>query len=369
MQKTETTKNYQIFIINKDIEYISYMREIIRLSEKELKNMIAESVRRILNENNNFYQKNILMQKSIDNGAPDEVWESFLAEKNTFYGAIAKLAQQNNHRYTDVLTDLQNKILNYANEGRFGNNQDVINTVNQFCMLLAYLNGAFESAVNRLRNQNLKENVLDYVRGVGYKDANRFGVQQKVGNDRTGEWMRQLQGELQQLLQWNYLHGPKTIKATNAFIEFLEVEKRGMNIGASLNKLKTALVGIAMLGNVLNAYAPNISHQNTNYNPNPTQTTQTQQQMKPQTIQFNVNSAELTQQTMSVLQQMGQNGGSFNIVVHQSQNSSGKDASYEGQLVQQRAQNIKNALGQNVRVNVTRGNNTQTPYVEVIPGN
>ena len=335
------------------------------------------SFRNIVNtllRESDYYKKDILMQRSMENGGPDEIWENFLAEKNTFYGAIARLAKQNNHRYTDILRDLQNRVIEYTKEGRFGTNQDVVGTINKFCKLLAYINGAYEAAVNQLRNEmqiepqpqeEISEGVFDYVRNARYKDVNRYGVRQKIGDDRTGEWMRQLQGELRQLLEWNYLHGAQTVEATKAFIEFLEVEKRGLNIAVPLNKMKMALVGVALLGNVLNVYAPNV--QRSNFNPGQT-TTQTQNQMSPQNIQFDVNSAELNQQSIEALQQMGQNGGSFDIVIHQSQNSSGVDSSYETQLMQQRAQNIKNALGQNVRVTVTRGNNTPTPYVEVMPG-
>lgn|GEM_PF-4566358 len=345
------------------------MRKPIRLTESDLRHIITESVINILKENNNFYQKDIIMQKSMENGGPDKVWESFLSKKNSYYGKIAKLAQENNHSYTDVLKDLQNRIINFNKEGRFGKNQTVIQTVNDFCSLLAYLNGAYEAAVSRLRNRNgnaISEGIFN---GFTYKQQNKYGVQQKVGNDKTGEWMKQLQGELNQLLQWNYLHGPKTVEATKAFIEFLEVEKRGINIPTiPLKKLRNALIGVALLGNVLNVYAPNVQ-QNFNNNFNQQQKTQQVQQMQKQNIQFNVNSSKITQQTLSVLQQMGQNGGTFQIIIHQSQNRSGRDASYEGQLVQQRANVIKNALGQKCKTVVTRGNNANTPYVEVIPGN
>jgi hypothetical protein len=70
-----------------------------------------------------------------------------------------------------------------------------------------------------------------------------------------------------------------------------------------------------------------------------------------------------------MLQQMGQNGGPFQIVVHESQNSSGMDASYEGQLSQMRADAIRQALGPNAQVSFVRGTNSITPYAEVIPGN
>jgi hypothetical protein len=344
------------------------MKRIIRLTEGDLHRIVKESVRNIILEYE-LTQNDEYMQRSMNNGGPDKIWEEFLAKKNTYYGAIAKMAAQNNHNYTDVLRDLQNKIQDYIEEGRFGNNRQVLKTIGKFCSLLAYLNGAYESAISRLRNRGVSESLLrewNPFAGLTYKDYNKYGVKQKIGDDKRGQWMRDLQNELRQLLDWNYLHGPKTVEATEAFIEFLEVEKRGLGDWTPLRRMTIALGTLAMLTNVLNVYAPGVQD-NPQVKPEIQHVKQVQQQA--QKIPFEVDSADLSQDMIQMLQQMGQNGGPFQIVVHESQNSSGMDASYEGQLSQMRADAIRQALGPNAQVSFVRGTNSITPYAEVIPGN
>jgi hypothetical protein len=101
--------------------------------------------------------------------------------------------------------------------------------------------------------------------------------------------------------------------------------------------------------------------------PSPTQNTQTEimtQQTQNITVGFQVNSAELSQQDIQKIQNMKGYEGDITIIVHESQNSSGKDASYENQLVQKRGNAVMQALGR--QANVQRGNNAQQPYVEIV---
>lgn len=349
------------------------MKTIIRLTESDLHRLVKESVRNIIMEYKATQYDN-LMQRSMDNGAPEQVWDEYLAQQDTYYGMIAKTAMQNGHRYTDILRDLQNKIGNYQKEGRFGTDRQVIDTIGKFCSLLAYLNGAYESAIKKLRNNGVSESLLrewNPFAGITYKDTNKYGVKQKIGDDRRGQWMKNLQAELRQMLKWNYLHGPKTVEATEAFIEFLEVEKRGLMAFGPLKKMAISLAGVVLLGNVLNVYAPGTQNnpvvQPQQQQPQVQQVQQQQQQ--GDTIYFQVNSAELTPGAIQKLQKLAQGGGTFEVIVHESQNSSGVDARNENSLIQARI----DAIGQYVNVSTaTRGTNNQLgqlPSVEINPVN
>lgn len=78
-------------------------KQVIRLKESDLHRMIKESVKQVLKESAYPRQQRrqlkeyTTMQGSIDNGFnfPPEA-EQYLAKRNTFFGNIAKLAQQNN---------------------------------------------------------------------------------------------------------------------------------------------------------------------------------------------------------------------------------------------------------------------------------
>jgi hypothetical protein len=346
------------------------MKQIIRLTESDLHKIIKESVKNVIMEYEMTPYDN-LMQRSINNGGQDKVWEEYLSKKDTYYGAIAKIAMQNNHSYTDIIRDLQNKITEYNRQGRFGYNGQVLDIIGRFCSLLAYLNGAYEAAISRMRNGGVSESLLrewNPFAGMTYKDTNRYGVRQKIGDDKRGQWMKDLQSELKQMLEWKYLHGPKTVEATKAFIEFLEVEKRGLMDFVPLKKMAIALAGVAMLGGILNGQEPNDQTNSNMLSQNPPIQQVQQVQQQAQKIHFQVNSTELSQDAIQMLQQMGQNGGTFQIIVHESQNTSGMDSPHENELAQMRADTIKQALGSNVKVSFTRGTNSTTPYAEVIPG-
>ena len=61
--------------------------------------------------------------------------------------------------------------------------------------------------------------------------------------------------------------------------------------------------------------------------------------------------------------------GNYKIIVHETQNSSGQDASYEGQLVQQRGQAVQQILNGNGSQSViTRGDNVvgSSAFVEIV---
>jgi hypothetical protein len=367
-------------------------KKLVRLTESDLHNIIRSSVNKILFEspykpNANkpkTYKQQVnhsgLMQKAVNNGGVSNEMNEYLSNSKSYYAAIAKLAMENNITYTDTLSDLQNKITYYLNYGYFGNNSEVTNTIKLFTELLSYLHGAYESAAKQVYANRVNEGVSDWFRGLAdnfrYKDTNRFGIHQKIddrsGNQyavrqKNGQWMTDLQNELRQLLQWKFLHGKKTVNATEAFIKFLEVEKRGFGdftlAWKNLRVMYISLIGLTLLlssdeGNN-NAMQPN------QFGSQPT-TQQTQQQSQSLNIGFEVNSPTINQDGLQKLQSLANVNAPITIVVHQSQNSSGKDASYEAHLYMQRAQAIMNMLGKQCKV--VRGSNSQTPYAEVVVG-
>lgn len=375
------------------------MKTIIRLTESDLHRLVKESVRRIIMEQDPYQGQNNnikytgengkdytryynLMRRSRQNGGADKLWVEYLAKKDTFMGYVAKMVLQNNHDYTDLLNDLEERIMGYMNEGRFGTNDYVLETIYKFCGLLSFINGQFEKAAKAayeeyLNSQNSQNNLGEslireaFWDGWAYKNTNKYGVRQKFGDDKKGQWMRDLQAELKQLLEWNYLHGAKTTIATEAFIQFLEVERRGILPVVPLKKMAMALAGVAALTNVLDVHAPGVQD-NPTVNPQQPQVMQVQnQQQQGETIYFQVNSAELTPGAIQKLQKLAQGGGTFEVIVHESQNSSGVDAQNEkdNSLIQARIDEI----GKYIDISTaTRGTNNQLgqlPSVEINPVN
>lgn len=359
-------------------------KKIIRLTESDLHRIVKESVKKVIREgvytpnlsNPKQYSKQIngsgRMQRAVNNGGQAQAANEYISNTNTYYGAIAKIAKENNTTYTDILNDLQDKITYYLQNGYFGEQKDVVTTIQLFTELLAYLHGAYESAVSSLYGNRVNEGLGDWFDGLGYKDTNRYGVRQKIKdkgespyavNQRNGQWMTDLQNELKQLLQWKFLHGKKTVEATKAFIEFLNVEKRGLgnfNIGRkSIRIMYISLIGLTLLLSGDGARSSNPQGQINQ----PPQTQQTAQQAQNVTINFNVNSSTVNPAEMEKIQSLANYNGPITLIVHQSQNSNGQDASYESHLALQRAQAIMNVLGK--KCNVVRGTNSQTPSVEI----
>lgn len=362
-------------------------KRIIRLTEGDLHKIIKKSVKRAIKEgvytpnldSPKQYSKQIngsgRMQRAVNNGGQAQAANEYISNTNTYYGAIAKIAKEHNTTYTDTLSDLQSKITYYLQNGYFGEQKEVTTTIQLFIELLSYLHGAYESAVSSLYGNRVNEGLGDWFNGLGYRDTNRYGVRQKIKdkgespyavNQRNGQWMTDLQNELKQLLQWKFLHGKKTVEATNAFIEFLNVEKRGLggfDIGRkSIRIMYISLIGLTLL---LSGDGGNGSTPQGQVN-QPAQTQQTAQQSQNITINFDVNSSVVSPMGMKKLQNAANFNGPITLVVHQSQNSSGQDASYESHLTLQRAQAIMNILGK--KCNVVRGSNTQNPCVEIQVG-
>ena len=363
------------------------------LTEREMRKIVTECVKRCLNELQAPKQmpqqrinKSNYMQKTVDDGGSQDWADDYLAQQNTYFGRIAKLAKENNVKYTQVIADLQQKILYYMNSGYFGKNQDVLNVVKLFTELLSYLHGRYEVAITMVkRKMGLQESIGDLFNGIRYKKENQYGVQQHVKDDsgnqyavqnqKNGQWMTDLQNELRQLQKWNFLHGPKTIEATNLLIQFLEVEKRQFfawfdrNSSDILKKLKRALIGITLittLGTSIGGGMPPAGGPGTAPGVQPPSVENVTNQQKPVNVNFQINSAEITPEFAQQLQNMPQ--GNYKIIVHETANSSGKDASYESNLVQQRGQAIQNLLkGSNVTIE--RGENVvgNMAYCEVMP--
>lgn len=352
-------------------------KHTIRLKESDLHRMIKESIIRVLNESPvpNQINHSSQMQGAVNNGTQNAWANDYLAEKNTYYGYIAKIAKENNTSYTETISNLQKKVNYYLNNGYFGNNKEVITTIQLFTELLSYMHGAYESALSRvvkgMKNeaspmQRLKDMIV-------YKNSNKYGVQQRV-NDKSGnqyavqqgngQWMNDLQSELQQLLKWNFLHGKKTVEATQLFIKFLEVEKRVLfrwfdkNQSNIINTMKQLLMGVTVLASVA-GMAGDMSNNNTNnipqQNTNNVEMTQQTQQRQSINVAFQINQSTLSPEYIKQLQSIPANSN-VTIIVHNTQNSSGKDASYENQLAQNRANEIaKHLKGANVQFK--RGSN------------
>lgn len=70
----------------------------------------------------------------------------------------------------------------------------------------------------------------------------------------------------------------------------------------------------------------------------------------------------LSQQDLATLQSLPP--GSYKVIVHQLQNPSGQDASYEQQLVNARATAVQNAIPGS-KISVERGENVQGPNAQV----
>ena len=368
------------------------MRQRVRLTESSLRRMIKESIRQVLNEGPipNQVNHSTQMQGAVNNGTQNEWANDYLAEKNTYYGYIAKIAKENNTSYTNVISNLQKKVTYYLNNGYFGNNKEVTSTIQLFTELLSYMHGAYESALSRvvkgMQNEaSPLQRLKDY---IVYPKSNSYGVQQRV-NDKSGnefaiqqgngQWMSDLQSELQQLLKWNFLHGKKTVAATELFIKFLEVEKRTMfkwfskNESKIITSMKQALIGVTMLASGLGMLGIGNTNNGNNTMQQPTNNIEmTQQAPQQQTVQqgvnvsFQINQSTLSQEDIQQLQSLPQ--GNYKIVIHNTQNSSGKDASYDGELAQQRANQIAKYLkGSQVRYSRGSNVNGSSASAEIIP--
>ena len=353
------------------------------LTESELNGFITECVRRCINElhaqrmpNQRINHSNN-MQMAVDNGGRPQGADDYLAKENTYYGKIAKLAQSNNTRYTDVISDLQQKMSYYLTAGYFGSNQEVLQTIKLFIELLAYLHASYEAAVSSVMK---KQGLNEWLDGLRYRKQNRYGVQQHVkddsgnkyavANQKNGQWMTDLQNELNQMLQWNFLHGPKTIEATKLLIEFLNVEKRAFFMwfdrrsSKILKGIKHLLIGITVLATLGPSCGPQDTPEPTpDYEPQIEMQATQQQQIQ---VQFQINSAELSPEFAEQIQNLPQ--GNYKIIVHETQNTSGKDASYESQLVQQRGQAIQNLM-QGSNVTIERGENVigNMAFCDIMP--
>lgn len=371
------------------------MSNVIKIQLEDINYLVTECVKRILSENNIQQQNPNMPQQQIPysdrmarvvNGAslPKEA-EQYIGTLNNFYGRIAKTAQENNVAYLDVLRNLQEKITYYLSAGYFGKSQIVTDTVKKFTELISFLYGLYKKEVKKQwAKRGLNEGLFDWYRNWRTDDENEFGVQQKPqdnsGNQyalqqKDGQWMVDLQQELNQLLKWSFLFGPTTIEVTKQFIQFLNVRRKtimGMIFGTNgkafmtktLKSMRNGLIGVAALAGILGGISSDTTSSMSDVGSAPNGIEMMAQQQQDVSVNFEVNSAELSQEDIQKLQQVSDYDGDITIIVHQSQNPSGKDASYEGELVQQRGEAVMKAMGR--QANVQRGDNGIKPYVEVI---
>ena len=362
------------------------MKRTIRITENELHKLVTESIKKCLNEFSvpNQINHSGKMQMAVDNGVSNSWANDYLADKNTYYGNIAKLAKSNNTEYTTEISELQKKVSYYLSNGYFGENQEVVTTIQKFIELLAYMHGLYEAALSRVAKRMNEDSWAK--RGLNYlthKDTNSYGVKQHI-NDKSGnqyavqqnngQWMVDLQNQLKQFLQWNFLHGKKTVEATQLFIKFLDVEKRGLFAWGGkqkkqiLNGMRNALIGVAALGGLLMAIggdgnANNVANQQ---NMQPTGIAMMQQKQQTMDVSFNINKYNLSQSDIQKIQSLP--AGTYKIVVHNTQNKSGKDASYENQLAQARANEIMKLM-KGSKVTFERGENVMgnMAQADIIP--
>lgn len=369
------------------------MKRTIRLTENELHDFITESVKSILCELEvpNQINRSDRMQVAVDNGNNLEWATQYLAQEKTYYGYIAKLAQSNNTSYTKEISELQKKVTYYLTQGYFGKNDEVVTTIKRFSELLSYMHGLYEAALSRVAKRKklypeslmLEDSWLQRIPGyITHKSTNKYGVNQrpndKSGNQyavqqSNGQWMVDLQNQLKQFLKWNFLHGQKTIEATEMFIEFLNVEKRGIFVWTprkkqALNAMKKALIGIAAVGAMLSFMgdgktAGNMSNQQIAPSHN---IEVVQQKQQPVNVSFAINKYQLSQEDIQQIQSLPK--GNYKIVVHNTQNKSGKDAWYENDLAQNRANAIMKHM-QGSHVTYERGENvvSNQAVVDIIP--
>lgn len=376
------------------------VRRAVRTSLKRIMSEQAYTAAAVAPENAPKQQVNRSnrMQKTVGRPNVPKELEDYLCSLDNFYGYVGRLARENNTDYLSAIKNLQSKVSYYLSMGYFGKNQDVVNTIKKFTELLSYLYGLYQKeAKKQWAKRGVNEGIFDKVRDTVhnvkdayydfvYPDQNDDGINQKVRDDSgnpyavnqmNGQWMTDLQNELKQFLEWKFLFGPKTIAATEAFIQFLNVKKRSL-MGAIFTKaskplqvMKSTLIGVAVLASVMGGLSGDAGANGGNNGGAmaPTQTAGTEvvtQQSQTINIGFNVNQSKIGQADMQQLGSMKGYEGNVTIIVHESQNSSGKDASYENQLVQQRGNSIMKALGlQNC--NIQRGENViGQPYAEVV---
>lgn len=365
------------------------VRRAVRASLKKIMSEQAYTAAEVAPENAPKQQVNRSnrMQKTVGRPNVPKELEDYLCSLDNFYGYVGRLARENNTNYLSAIKNLQSKVSYYLSMGYFGKNQDVVSTIKKFTELLSYLYGLYQKeAKKQWAKRGVNEGIFDKVRDtyhdLTHKDQNEYGVNQKIRdnsgnpyavNQMNGRWMTDLQNELKQFLEWKFLFGPKTIAATEAFIQFLNVEKRNP-IGAIFSRpsrpldiMKKALTAVVVLASFVGSEVPagNEALPMTNGTQNPGTEIVTQQ-TQTLNIGFNVNQSVIGQADMQQLGSMKGYEGNVTIIVHESQNSSGKDASYENQLVQQRGNSIMKALGlQNC--NIQRGENViGQPYAEVV---
>lgn len=382
-------------------------KNLIRLTEQDLHRVVKESVNTILNEFMGVHvpmgmnrkpaqqiNNTDIMFKSVLNGNDAHLLKPYIGELPTFTNAVTQLASNNDTTYPNILKDLYSKVNNYLSRGYFGKNEYVNNTIGRFCELLIFLNGSYEGTVKEFLR---KRGVLPRKEGYSRKGAilkeftftkptNSYGVRQWVFDPRQridfkGQWMVDLQNELNEMLKFNYLHGEQTVEATKSFIEFLNVERKNIMGGVldwktPMMKMSKALAGVVLLASLMSyngCGGGNANQPNQLGGGVPTQTTMTQQnQMGTVNVNFDVNSFNLNSGQAQQLKQFANFNGNLTLTVHQSQNTSGQDSSYEGHLTQQRAQSLINylkSIGFKGNVKVVRGENSQTPYVEISPSN
>jgi outer membrane protein OmpA-like peptidoglycan-associated protein len=321
------------------------------------------------------------MLNATNDGAPRAEILKSLANRKGQNGQLTQnaniygISQQRGEDYTQVVKKLNSKIQHYLDYGYFGNNQEVINTITEFQRLLLYCNGRYELNAKRAYNadqNHLEEGIKDYIKGLRYKDQNQYGLQQKitrddsgsefaVNGDTSGQWMVDLQSTLQEFLQIGYIYGPKTVEATNAFIEFLNVEKRSLfgflkkgQFKGSLKKLALATAAaLAMLaaGNCSGTQGQQQQQlqQQPTTNPQP-MIQQYHQQSADSNTGFDFDSSQVTQHMSQTLRNL--QSGNYVITIT---NARGGNAQYNQNLYQQRVNSIKQNLPNGVTATFNYG--------------
>lgn len=320
------------------------------------------------------------MLNATNDGAPRAEILQSLANRKGRNGQLTQNAniygtsQQRGEDYTQVIKKLNSKIQHYLDYGYFGNNQEVINTITEFQRLLLYCNGRYELNAKRAYNadqKHLEEGIKDYIKGLRYKDQNQYGLQQKitrddsgsefaVNGDTSGQWMVDLKSTLQEFLKIGYIYGPKTVEATNAFIEFLNVEKRSLlgffkksQVKGSLKKLAlataAALAMLAATGNCSGSQGQQQLQQQQSTNPQ-LMIQQNRQQSMNSNTGFDFDSSQVTQHMSQTLRNL--QPGNYVITIT---NARGGNAQYNQKLYQQRVNSIKQNLPNGVAATFNYG--------------
>lgn len=316
------------------------MAKNIILTENKLRRLVREAIMNCINEagphagESYFTANSDGSYKDYFKGRESDYLTKH-SSRNGVYGEITRHCNQTGVSYRDAMGKLYNLVKKYLAEGKFGENQVVLETINAFNRLISNLYTSYIS--------NVKRGVTEAGGWKGLfkkgnpETTNKYGV-------KVGQWASDLQNMLREYINNKYIHGQKSVAATEAFIEYLSVVSNPSAAGKAILKLKKLLIAAGLAALFTTSFSGGDSLNGVSAVPVTPNKMEMVAQNNVNVVAFDVSDSRLSTESIQALKSL--KPGNYTITYYNIKNSNDKVTNEDKVLEQQRKEEIKKVVSQ-----------------------